>query len=262
MKLHNDKLLFSEIISRAAEHPVNGGLGIKPQFLEKDYWITKALADLSKSQNNEPVILKGGNSLSKGYGIGYRLSEDIDVGDMTKLFPYQKRTIKSFVYEYLISYGFKDIIKDFELEPFEMNVQDKRTTMTEELVTLFISSLGKSPVSQLETKIRYFYDLHYLYEDQECKNYLEGDQFIENFISLYDQDSELFDNHAGWNEKNLIASPLFTDLPHIWNKLSDRYYKELPPLCYSLSIPSADMIEASLIEIINQIKFRLPFAKK
>lgn len=323
MKLHNDKSLFSEIITRASEHPINGGLGIKPQFIEKDYWITNSLSHLSRNQFKETGIFKGGTSLSKAYAIGYRFSEDIDVAvikseglsdaklkdtirsiekimatDLTPIehpetskgsryrktfhsyplltgradisvipgqilleinsfanpFPYRQRTIKSFIYDYLISHCYKDIIKEFELEPFEVNVLDKRTTMTEKLVSLIRFSLADNPIQQLEAKIRHFYDLHYLYEDEECKEYLAGVEFINNFLSLYNHDMELFDYPQGWNEKDLQYSPLFKEFPNIWKKLSDRYYKELPHLSYSLSIPTPDKIESSLSEMLAYIK--------
>lgn len=323
MKLHNDKSLFSEIITRASEHPVNGGLGIKPQFIEKDYWITNSLSYLSKSQYKDTGIFKGGTSLSKAHAIGYRFSEDIDIAvikieglsdaklkdtirgiekdmakDLTPIdhpetskgsryrksfhsyplvtgtadisvipgqilleinsfanpFPYQQKTIKCFAYDYLIAYGHKDIIKEFELEPFEVNVLDKRTTMTEKLVSLIRFSLADNPVQQLEAKIRHFYDLHYLYEDKECKEYLGSDEFVKNFLSLYNHDRELFDKPNGWNEKDLMDSPLFNDFHNLWEKLSNRYYRELPPLSYSLSIPTPDKIESSLIEMLAYIK--------
>lgn len=79
MRLHEEKSLFWEIISRASEPPINGGLGIKPQFLEKDYWITNSLSHLSKSRYKEIGVFKGGTSLSKAHSIGFRFSEDIDV---------------------------------------------------------------------------------------------------------------------------------------------------------------------------------------
>lgn len=51
--------------------------GILPQLIEKDYWIMHTLYGL-KAQRFE-FELKGGTSLSKGYGIIDRFSEDIDI---------------------------------------------------------------------------------------------------------------------------------------------------------------------------------------
>ncbi len=50
---------------------------ILPGLVEKDYWIMHSLFGLQ--QNGFEFELKGGTSLSKGYGIIHRFSEDIDI---------------------------------------------------------------------------------------------------------------------------------------------------------------------------------------
>ncbi|BCD95810.1 nucleotidyl transferase AbiEii/AbiGii toxin family protein [Marinagarivorans cellulosilyticus] len=51
--------------------------GIAPDLIEKDYWIMHSLYGL-KAQGYR-FELKGGTSLSKGFGIIHRFSEDIDI---------------------------------------------------------------------------------------------------------------------------------------------------------------------------------------
>lgn len=51
--------------------------GIVPQLIEKDYWIMHCLYGLN--QQKFEFELKGGTSLSKGFGIIQRFSEDIDI---------------------------------------------------------------------------------------------------------------------------------------------------------------------------------------
>lgn len=50
---------------------------IIPALVEKDYWIMHVLYGLTK--NGYKFELKGGTSLSKGFGIIHRFSEDIDI---------------------------------------------------------------------------------------------------------------------------------------------------------------------------------------
>ena len=50
---------------------------ILPQLIEKDYWIMHSLYGLE--QQGFTFELKGGTSLSKGYRIIDRFSEDIDI---------------------------------------------------------------------------------------------------------------------------------------------------------------------------------------
>lgn len=69
--LHNDPD-FKDLINQVAEE-----MSIAPFLVEKDYWIMHALFGL---QSQGFVFeLKGGTSLSKGYKIIHRFSEDIDL---------------------------------------------------------------------------------------------------------------------------------------------------------------------------------------
>lgn len=63
---------FPSLINILAEQK-----GIPPVLIEKDYWIMQVLHGL-KNQGFD-FELKGGTSLSKGYGIINRFSEDIDI---------------------------------------------------------------------------------------------------------------------------------------------------------------------------------------
>ena len=74
MKLHSNKKLFSDIIRATAQ-----GLSISELFVEKDYWITFALNNLSKSKYAPSSVFKGGTSLSKGFKLINRFSEDVDI---------------------------------------------------------------------------------------------------------------------------------------------------------------------------------------
>jgi len=72
--LHNSKNDFLDAISAASKQ-----LGIRALYLEKDYWVTYVLKNLSKSKYAEQVVFKGGTSLSKAYKIIDRFSEDVDL---------------------------------------------------------------------------------------------------------------------------------------------------------------------------------------
>lgn len=323
MKLHEDKMLFADIIARAAEHPSQGGLGIRPEFIEKDYWITNALRNLSVSPYADYAVFKGGNSLSKAHHIGMRLSDDINIGIIrdkdwndgkltsiihsveksmstdlmenvvpqslkgssykqkfysypliqgsrqsksegqgqllfkinpyVKALPYKKLQIRSFVYDYLSMVMGVHLIEEYGLKPFEINVLDKQTTMTEEVVTLIRFSLAKNPLKELETKICIFYDLYYLMQDSECQEYLYSDDFRNNLKELHKQDRILFDNPLGWQYKSITDSPLICDFKNLWKELRKRYESELPLLAYSLTVPPADEIEKSMNIIIDAI---------
>lgn len=74
MILQNNTKDFAELIQLTAVH-----FGISPDFVEKDYWITSVLKKLALSANSDSIVFKGGTSLSKGYRLIDRFSEDIDI---------------------------------------------------------------------------------------------------------------------------------------------------------------------------------------
>ena len=79
MNLHENKDLFEAAISAASKSVEDGGIGIHAIFIEKDYWICRALSQLVDGDTSGRIVFKGGTSLTKAYGIGYRFSEDIDI---------------------------------------------------------------------------------------------------------------------------------------------------------------------------------------
>lgn len=73
MSRFRDSDEFGPTLDAAAER-----IGISPTAVEKDYWVSEVLRVLVVSFPGD-FIFKGGTSLSKGYGIVERFSEDIDV---------------------------------------------------------------------------------------------------------------------------------------------------------------------------------------
>ena len=67
---------FEQAIIRAAEHFRPRGL--REAIIEKDYYVTEALRIIEQEAGGK-VIFKGGTSLSKGWGLIERFSEDVDI---------------------------------------------------------------------------------------------------------------------------------------------------------------------------------------
>jgi hypothetical protein len=67
---------FAQAILGASEHFRSRGL--RPALVEKDYYVTEALRLIAGAVGDQ-VIFKGGTSLSKGWNLIQRFSEDIDI---------------------------------------------------------------------------------------------------------------------------------------------------------------------------------------
>jgi len=67
---------FVQAILLAAKHFESSGL--RPAWIEKDYFVTEALRAVTNAAGDS-ILFKGGTSLSKGWGLINRFSEDIDL---------------------------------------------------------------------------------------------------------------------------------------------------------------------------------------
>lgn len=74
------KLLeLSEKERRAIYLDASNKLGLPPQAIEKDTWVTFMLRMLFSSEHGDGFVFKGGTSLSKAFKLIQRFSEDVDL---------------------------------------------------------------------------------------------------------------------------------------------------------------------------------------
>jgi hypothetical protein len=67
---------FGQAVLQAVQH--FRAEGLRPAIIEKDYYVTEALRIIAATAGDR-IIFKGGTSLSKGWNLIQRFSEDIDI---------------------------------------------------------------------------------------------------------------------------------------------------------------------------------------
>jgi predicted nucleotidyltransferase component of viral defense system len=93
MILHKDKNAFMELVAATASN-----LGLQNFQVEKDYFVSLFLKELSVLPSSHPIVFKGGTSLSKCYSIIDRFSEDIDLAvqfKTNKVTPSERKQLKN-----------------------------------------------------------------------------------------------------------------------------------------------------------------------
>ena len=101
MRLHNDTEKFAEYVQIIAN-----ARGMSPAQVEKDYYVTLLLSELTKRLPN--LLFKGGTSLSKCHKVIERFSEDIDLSlEQYHFTQGQKRKVKYALLDACDVLGFK-----------------------------------------------------------------------------------------------------------------------------------------------------------
>ena len=158
--------------------------------------------------------------------------------------PYVRRRIKPFITEMMERRALNSMIRDLDMEPFELNVLDKRRTLCEKVVSLIRFSFDDDAVAGVTSKIRHFYDLYYLMRDKDCVEYCDS-QFADDLICLIAHDKAEFDVPPKWKTSDLMTSPLFVDFDSLWARISGIYNSEVGALSYGGIPASAEIFESS-----------------
>ena len=200
-----------------------------------------------KAMYSYPNVL--GKAIKETVNIGQLL---VEINSFANPYPYVSKSIDCFIAQFFRQTGNDALVEEYGLLPFTLNVLDKRQTLTEKLVSLIRFSLSGNYIYDVASKIRHFYDLHYLLQDRECAEYLQTEQFRTDFNTLLAHDRETFDKPEGWNTIEIEESPLLSNFPEVWSDLKETYLKELPAIAFS-TIPGEDVIAKSFEQIINRI---------
>lgn len=303
MNLH-DHPEFIDLIRDTAEK-----MGLPESHVEKDYWVTYSLRELSQSPQSEWVVFKGGTSLSKGYRLIDRFSEDIDlaivptglspnqikrkikqvhkassqhlncieghdqeskgsmfrrtmhhypqmgvqtaddqvapelmieVNSFTTPSPYKEMPIQSMIADVLIDNELDELVAQFNLEAFTLNILAVERTLVEKVLAIVKHSYDKDdPVAMLQNKIRHLYDIHQIMQRAKTREWVNELAFPKLCLECINEEIETFgigDAHI-YNDP-LSEAPIFARFDEWMPELDRVYsttfaamtYKELPPL--------------------------------
>lgn len=178
----------------------------------------------------------------------------VEINSFANPFPYQKLTLKSMVFDFLVQSGNEKYIDQFNLQKFEINVLNKEQTLLEKLVSLIRFSYKENTIEGISEKIRHFYDLYYLMKDPECEQFAASDYFNQQFNAILHHDREIFEEPQGWQKRLVTESPLMNNFSLLWLQLKEKYQTELSALSYR-PIPSENEVAKCFRQLTEKIRF-------
>lgn len=317
MRLHEDSDAFSELVQAAAEK-----IGLPQVYVEKDYWVTKALKHLSESNYLNDVVFKGGTSLSKGYRLIDRFSEDIDlaafaghrvgharkqilrkvekvvsngltpiedilrqrknsnfrktvyryprtvedanfgqaspellleINAFTNPEPFELLPIQSLISDALIQQDRQDLIEEFSLKSFSINVLSVKRTLVEKMLGSIKDSYHKNPAEKISDRIRHLYDICLILRDDQHREFVKGDEFAALCDSCIEDEKTGVFKYSECLEKPLVDAPLFYQFADWRPRVEATYNGVFSDLVYG-QLPSMDEIVASFAFLHENLK--------
>ena len=310
MNLHEDKDVFITYVSSVSQ-----SLGLPEVYIEKDYWVTRSLKQLSESDISNDIVFKGGTSLSKAHNLIHRFSEDIDlaaiagglgdarrkillkdieavaskgldslpddernskgskfrktvyryprysdegnfgqaspellieVNTFTNPEPYERKIIQSMIAVMLIREERQDLIEQYELGSFELNVLSVYRTLIEKLLGIIKDSYFEDPIARLTIRIRHIYDICMILREPANRNFVSSDDFSGLCQSCIADEIESWgEGQTAYLKDGLHAAPLFNKFDEWWPGLESTYTNNFADLVYG-DLPDVKEIKDTL----------------
>ena len=209
----------------------------------------EAIATYGLNYQKDPKESKGGH-LRKTYWQYPKFNSDktgtagenilVEINCFTTPIPHKTMAICSYVGDFLIKNGFLDLINNYDLHPFNLQILSLERTFYEKLLSL--TRLSYEGVDKLKVKIRHFYDLHQLFHSPNLGEFLfESENFsLIVHIQRDDKSNPIF--RGEWEDKKLYDAPIIAQFEEIWEILTPIYQSEMPILLWG-KLPSPIHIE-------------------
>lgn len=120
---------------------------------------------------------------SKSMYVWFGAQEDrvkLEIGSTVRPDPYSKRTVKTYIHEYLESQGFEDDIIRFELSPVEINTLNVERTFIDKLMSVKRHAI----CGTLGRKVRHIYDVVRLYQLPEIQTFIAEKGELKRLVQL------------------------------------------------------------------------------
>lgn len=176
----------------------------------------------------------------------------IEINSFIQPKDFTKLPIKTYIADFLLRTQKEDVIEEYGLESFEIQVLSLKRTFTEKLLSLVRASYMDKPVFELQERVRHFYDLHMLMQNETVKSFFNSDEFKVYLLQTKQDDASNKEFYGSWVEKLLIEAPIFSDFDILWLELEKTYTTEFSPMVYT-SLPQSKVILESFRKIISRI---------
>lgn len=166
--------------------------------------------------------------------------------------PYSEMQVCSYVYEMMKSQGRDELIEQYNMAPFTIQVLSKLRTFCEKIMSLVRFSRTEEPIDDLRNKIRHVYDIHQMLKDGEIQQFFESSGFDDMLIKVGNDDMIGYKNNNDWIPEHPSTAIIFDKPQETWEQLSTAYKGDFKDLVTG-ELPA----EGELIETLEQVATRL-----
>lgn len=159
--------------------------------------------------------------------------------------PLEVLPVQTLIAEALLNQGRVDLIEDYELADFPVQVLSIRRTMVEKLLGIIKDSYHDDPVGRLSNRIRHLYDICQILKCEEHQAFLEGDDFHALCTACIEDERSGGFEQVAYLEHPLGQAPLFDKFQEWSPALRQTYENVFSQFVYG-ELPTMEEIEEAI----------------
>jgi hypothetical protein len=205
--------------------------------------------------NKMGMIRKTAHSYQKTFEGAFGQVRDIIIVESTWLGsfePYTTATVSSFVAEMMKANNQEALIKEYKLNPFEVQVLSLERTLCEKIMSLMRFSFTNNPITDLNNKIRHVYDIAKLLEDKEVNTFFNSPEFDKLLLIVANDDIISFKNNNSWLENHPATAMIYADIENTWSQMRNTYNTTFKELVYG-ELPTEEKMTRTLKTVYDRI---------
>lgn len=166
--------------------------------------------------------------------------------------PFSDMQVSSYLYGMMKSKGQDELIEQYNMAPFTIQVLSKLRTFCEKIMSLVRFSRTEEPIDDLRNKIRHVYDIHQMLKDEEIQQFFKSSGLDDMLIKVGNDDMIGYKNNNDWIPEHPSTAIIFDKPQETWGQLSTAYKGDFKDLVTG-ELPA----EGELIKTLKQVAARL-----
>ncbi|WPY97323.1 nucleotidyl transferase AbiEii/AbiGii toxin family protein [Christiangramia sp. OXR-203] len=177
----------------------------------------------------------------------------LEVSSLGRSYPSQKVSVHSMITQFIATTNNQDLIKEYQLEPFNLTAISIERTFCEKIISLVRFSYTENPLEDLKNKIRHTYDLHQLLQECKISTFLKSDDFETMLLQVGKDDDKAIPTDKEWLSRHPSESLFFKNTGKVWESLSPTYNGQFRELLTG-ELPDEKEVLQSLMNIASRLK--------
>jgi len=166
--------------------------------------------------------------------------------------PFSKKTVSSYIQDFITLKGPKDLLEKYELSSFDVQALSVKRTFCEKIMSLVRFSLTGDPFESLPKKVRHIYDLHLMMKSEDVLSFFNEDDFIEMLFKVGQDDLIGYRHNNEWLKNHPCSAIIFDAPEKIWPYIQSEYQTSFKQMVFG-QLPE----ETDLLTTLDKIKSRI-----